>query len=937
MNFPFIANKITFIIFIIINIVFTSNAHSKNVRFSVSRDVWISAYPGEENYNMGASSKLKLKGIQDMAVLDFDLSELQGKKIDSARLYLRNSGNKNRLRKIGISTVASPWVEGKSRGYFVDFIGHGATFRYSSYKRERWAGETSDLTDVTMGRGNTWQHHTELEKERDGWWSVDIAPELIYAMATGKSYGLLIMDESGQTFANNYVFSGESKYPPYIIIDFSEAQKHKPLKPDVGLITSFDNAHMKYGAVVLRVLSEEGVFAFDMFINDKKVPLWRVPKPGPVNTVQEIIIDWLTPEEKVDIKITAINKFGQRSDPAFVTGYASGSLPEIAFQKYLHESPIAKRRIKRGVKPFRVWAVPDVTKIDPVTGHVFSETNIEGFDMLNPVWSENKKEITLSGIKGETIAFQLCVENENQAFGDMQFKLTSLTKNKKNKISDERFSLYQVHYVEVKKKWYPELAIPMQSGRMNKKILQGSIKKQRNQLVYIDLHIPSETEPGLYTGEVIVLKEDIVKESLNISLKVEDISMPVKLSFVPELNMYKGPGTAGTAKYFQAHRIAHEHRTVINRVPYSQDGKVHSDMIPEITYSADGRIKIDWSDYDERVGPLFDGSAFTKGDRKGIPVEKFYLPFFEGWPTALASNYDYDGMEKKTKETISHHALQAPSLDEALTSEYMQRFSSMVDEFRKHFTEKGWDRTEFQFYLNNKWHWDGASSWWNLDEPMSYDDWEALKFFGSIFRKPGAMTPDNFVFRADISRPRWQHDWLNGILDKMYVQDRAFYDNPGRVRQLKKEGRISFSIYGSLNNIESSNQQTVLWCMSAFVEGADGVLPWQSLGNSKALTVPDRNALIVDVADVMDIDWIASLRVNALRRCQQNVELLAMLENKYSYKREQIRDFYYGYFKKEIKSHGLKTKGEFSDRLVGVNTAKIENFRKILIDMLSSN
>ena len=304
---------------------------------------------------------------------------------------------------------------------------------------------------------------------------------------------------------------------------------------------------------------------------------------------------------------------------------------------------------------------------------------------------------------------------------------------------------------------------------------------------------------------------------------------------------------------------------------------------------------------------------------------------------AAGFKYNYDGKVKKTKDAISHHALQAPSLDKALTLEYKQRFSLMVEEFKKHFAENGWGETEFQFYLNNKWIWDRASSWWSLDEPVFYDDMMALKYFGGLFGQAQGPTSVRFVFRTDISRPRWQHDWLNGIVDKMYVQSRVFYDDPGRVRRLKKEGRASFSIYGSLNNIESSNQQTVLWCMSAFVEGADGVLPWQSLGNSKALTVPDRNALIVDVADVLDIDWIASLRVKALRRCQQNVELLAMLEKTHNYKREQIRDLFNGYFEKEIKSHGLKTKGEFTDRLVEVNTSKMENFRKMMIDVLSNN
>ncbi len=54
---------------------------------------------------MGASPKLKLKGIQEMAILDFDLSQLKGKKIESARLYMCNASKNNKLRRIGISTV----------------------------------------------------------------------------------------------------------------------------------------------------------------------------------------------------------------------------------------------------------------------------------------------------------------------------------------------------------------------------------------------------------------------------------------------------------------------------------------------------------------------------------------------------------------------------------------------------------------------------------------------------------------------------------------------------------------------------------------------------------------------------------------------------------------------------------------------------------------
>ena len=48
----------------------------------------------------------------------------------------------------------------------------------------------------------------------------------------------------------------------------------------------------------------------------------------------------------------------------------------------------------------------------------------------------------------------------------------------------------------------------------------------------------------------------------------------------------------------------------------------------------------DWSDYDKRIGPLLDGSAFKGLPRDGVPVRTFYLPFFENWPMRLEGHYE---------------------------------------------------------------------------------------------------------------------------------------------------------------------------------------------------------------------------------------------------------------------------------------------------------
>ena len=54
---------------------------------------------------------------------------------------------------------------------------------------------------------------------------------------------------------------------------------------------------------------------------------------------------------------------------------------------------------------------------------------------------------------------------------------------------------------------------------------------------------------------------------LDVALQVWDFTLPDYLSFLPEMNCYGLP--ENERAYY---RLAHRHRTVINRVPYSQRG-----------------------------------------------------------------------------------------------------------------------------------------------------------------------------------------------------------------------------------------------------------------------------------------------------------------------------------------------------------------------------
>ena len=64
---------------------------------------------------------------------------------------------------------------------------------------------------------------------------------------------------------------------------------------------------------------------------------------------------------------------------------------------------------------------------------------------------------------------------------------------------------------------------------------------------------------------------------LPVELKVWDFTLPDHLSFLPEMNCYGLPDNE--RDYY---RLAHRHRTVLNRVPYTQNGTVADGCAPAL-------------------------------------------------------------------------------------------------------------------------------------------------------------------------------------------------------------------------------------------------------------------------------------------------------------------------------------------------------------------
>lgn len=445
--------------------------------------------------------------------------------------------------------------------------------------------------------------------------------------------------------------------------------------------------------------------------------------------------------------------------------------------------------------------------------------------------------ISLEAARGEHVAFLLAAE---------------LPAARPLRVSGEGWVAQQL--LPVGKGWDPLLPL---AGEQKGKIL-----------VYVERYVPKTAEVGL-------LRAPLKIDGLEVpaTVKVHAAVLPDVLKFQVSLNAYSQPTPARSF-----YRLAHEHRTTFCALGYSHRGFLQEDLGPELK---DGRI-VSWKGFEARFGPLFDGSAFDGLPRAGTPVGHFYLPVHENWPLPINAHYAYKG-------SFEDHWRDAPEVDKAFSAAYGQGIVEAVRGIAAHVVEKKWT-TDFHLYLNNKpfprEKGRAEGSWWCLDEPYSQDDFRALKYFGGLFKQGLKQVPGAPLrFRIDLSRPHWRRDHLDGLMD-LNVVSGIYKQYPGFV--FGKPGEEVW-VYGGVPGPGASGDSGRAWVLQAFLDGADGVVPWLALGEVKAWDVAEETALLLPPKPGMEARAYATQRLKGLRRGQQDVELLHLLLAKQGGARAEIR------------------------------------------------
>jgi len=352
----------------------------------------------------------------------------------------------------------------------------------------------------------------------------------------------------------------------------------------------------------------------------------------------------------------------------------------------------------------RLWAIDDMVRINPETSKAFEENPkqlpgcISGdYRSENWIWSAKDQTVQLWAGRNEVVAFQLVIEGKADR---VTVEASDLAGAGGAVIGRKQIQLFREWYIWVDseraskacmaplgKGWYPDVAIPLSEPKYGNGFSIPSkdfhdpagrrFPKQKNQAVWVDLHVPKDAKPGQYTGRITVTA-DGRPQAIKVKLHVWDFTIPSEMHMHAELMNYgqtiREPDRQMMYNYF---RLAQEHRTFIS------DNKVKP---------AYNGTDYDWKEFDEKFGPLFDGSLFVDGPTAGVPIPCWTVPI----------EYGILRPDKRAKPPKRDWPIPAPKTPTGFGVQFTEQFKKdlarAIKAFDAHFLARGWTKTRLAIF-----------------------------------------------------------------------------------------------------------------------------------------------------------------------------------------------------------------------------------------------
>jgi hypothetical protein len=557
----------------------------------------------------------------------------------------------------------------------------------------------------------------------------------------------------------------------------------------------------------------------------------------------------------------------------------------------------------------RIWAAEEYVKASPVTGNQIgrhygdSRHTDDSWKDGNTVFGAAPGEkqasssaLLLRAARGEVVQAQIFVDNL-QSTGSLRvsrivFKAVGPSWDSSGLGAPKVARLWYAAAPDGE--MYSSAVVPLETDQgvfggpgITIPASDNIVRGQRNQGLWLSLFVPTTVAAGTYSAQLVFsvaggtdavpawrADQEVV---VPLSLTVVPISLPAAFSFALDLNSYSdsisencGAGVSAVQCELVTQQLAHGHRHTANSLPYGQTGKLDAPFAPPLTGAGANIAVKSWNAFDARLGKFFDGTAFTPAhgyDSKtmpggGVPLTDFYLPIFEGYPAKLSSAYQPAAVFDLFKSNRTAFTQQfrmmgaADPADAAVSPSYPEAFVAIVAQFKRHFEQRGWNRTKYQIYLNNKPNWSPNTGVWSLDEPVDFLDFVGLGYFMDLFRmglglpaspafagiqppaRVSAAPADDakgglaFDTRIDVSTRFVQHKGaLNGgRISLADINGKVYESSAALIARRARQDNTTLWWYGADGSEgagENERMEGVAGMLLAqWSRGCDGGLPW---------------------------------------------------------------------------------------------------------------
>lgn len=411
--------------------------------------------------------------------------------------------------------------------------------------------------------------------------------------------------------------------------------------------------------------------------------------------------------------------------------------------------------------------------------------------------------------------------------------------------------------------WTFEALVPLEVYRAAAaEVRRGPAGLRRYHAFWVDVPVWRDTAPGRYVGRVEVAGA----QPAEITIEVLPVALPLTPRVTVDLNAYSEalhtqhhPGLTGpdqVACERSYYREAHDNRAVLHYLPYDHAGNVTEGYAPPLMGRGRNLRVADWSAYDERFGPLFDGAAMAGSAGGERPIPHWYLPVNYDWPADFA----YFG-----------------------TRGYDLEFANVLAEFRRHAQAKGWTQTNFEIYFNHKkryryFAWDGDERKHTADKGHFLHFRSLLDRAAQLAGPAGARA--RIVNRTDISWSFAQDvidDQMGPIFDLWVVGAGNFAWTSFGVRAIHGRHQLAWW-YGGVGGPERRTMDVDRQAILCWRRGADGFLAsWLNMALDRMLDEANELSMLYPGRRFGWDRALGSIRLRRVRNATETADYLEML------------------------------------------------------------